>query len=312
MALSDLVEAMRHWVHELLEQTVIKEKLPQTMRDALIRVTKLVESSPDYLFRTNKAEEIYEEIHECADLGGLAKSIFDIAALFHFQHGSIFLISPGRINTIWMSRVCTSLPERWLRKYKERAYQFIDPAAIKATNSNSPSLVTRCASNSPMAKAFWNDAEAFGVGSACVVFRIQLESGAVLGFSLTSQRYSKRIIEDLALDMSDLNVLTNEVAARFEKLSAAYSQPERALTMDDLAFLRLLLVNVDATKAQKFRAFLSSSAAMQTSIATKLGADNILQAFAIAINCGMLDDLPLGESEINSLFASLSGFQAIN
>lgn len=300
---------MRHWVHELLE-AVIKEKLPQTMRESLIRLAQHAEGSPDYLFRTSKVEEVHKRIHNSADLEELEKCIFDVATLFDFQYGSIFLIASGDRSAIWMRRVCTTLPERWLQQYKERAYQFMDSAAIKAMSSDAPSLVTRCASDSPIAKAFWDDAEACGVGSACIVFRIQLDSAAVLGVSLTSQGYYKSIAERLVLDMSDLRVLAREFAKRFEELSVADAQNERVLTTDELAFLRLLIANVDVTKAQDLRAFISSSAAMEASIARKFAVDNIFQAVTIAFGRGMLDDLLVGESKVNSLLASLSGLQS--
>ena len=38
---------------------------------------------------------------------------------------------------------------------------------------------------------------------------------------------------------------------------------------------------------------------------------NVFQAIAVAIGGGMFDDLPFEESEVNSLFANLSGLQAL-
>jgi hypothetical protein len=162
-----------------------------------------------------------------------------------------------------------------------------------------------------MAKGFWDDAEKFGIGSVCMVFRIELRSGAVLGFSLTSQGHSKSMIEKLALDMSDLSVLANEAAVTFENLSALGAQNERVLTLEEITFLRLLLVNVDVTKAEDFRGLFSSTAAMQANIARKLGVGNVFQAIAVAIGRGMFDDLPFEEGEVNSRFASLPGLQAL-
>lgn len=302
---------MRHWVHELLEQTVTKNQLPQAIWSSLMRLAKFVEESPDYFFRTSKAEKICEDLQDCKDLGDLAKCIFDIATSFGFQHGAIFLLSSGKRNTVWVHRVCTSLPEKWLRHYKERRYQFIDPVIVKAMNSEAPSIVTRSASDSPMVRKFWDDAETFGIGSVCMVFRVELRSGAVLGLSLTSQGHSKNAVQKLALDMSDLSVLAHEAAVIFENLSALGAQKECDLTLDELSFLRLLLANGDAVKAGDFRAFFSSNAALQTSIARKLGVKNVFQAIAVAIGRGMFDDLPFEESEVNSLFSNLPGLQAL-
>jgi len=119
------------------------------------------------------------------------------------------------------------------------------------------------------------------------------------------------MIEKLALDMSDLSVLANEAAVTFENLSALGAQNERVLTLEEITFLRLLLVNVDVTKAEDFRGLFSSTAAMQASIARKLGVGNVFQAIAVAIGRGMFDDLPFEEGEVNSLFASLPGLQAL-
>lgn len=302
---------MRHWVHELLEQTVTKKQLPQGIWSSLIRLAKFVEESPDYFFRTSKAEKICENLQDCADLGDLAKCVFDIATSFGFQHGAIFLLSSGKRNTVWVHRVCTSLPEKWLRHYKERRYQFIDPVIVKAMNSEAPSIVARSAKDSPMVKEFWDDAETFGIGSVCMVFRVELRSGAALGLSLTSQGHSKNLVQNLALDMSDLNVLAHEAAAVFENLSALGAKKECDLTLDELSFLRLLLVNGDAVKAGGFRGLFSSNAALQTSIARKLGVQNVFQAIAVAIGRGMFDDLPFEDDEVSSLFANLPGLQAL-
>ena len=302
---------MRHWVYELLERTVAKEQLPQALWDSLMRLAKVVEESSDYFFRTSKAEKIYGDLQDCADLGDLARCVFDIATSFGFKYGTIFLLSSGSRNTVWTHRVCTSLPETWLRHYKEKGYQFIDPVILTAVNSETPTLVTRSAGESPMIKSFWDDAEVFGIGSVCIVFQIKLRSGAILGFSLTSQGYSKNTIEKLALDMSDLSVLANEAAATFENLSALGAQTESALSLDELTFLRLLIANGDAAKAGDFRAFFSSNAALQASIARKLGVKSVFQAIAVAVGRGMFDDLPFEEGEVNSLFANLPGLQAL-
>lgn len=302
---------MRHWVHELLEQTVTKEQLPQPLWDSLMRLARIVEEGPDYIFRTSKAEKICDDIQDCPDIGGLARCMFDIATSFGFQHGTIFLLSSGKRNTVWTHRVCTSLPEKWLRHYQERKYQFIDPVIVRAMTSKAPSLVSRSANDSPMVKQFWDEAEMFGIGSVCLALRVELKSGAVLGLSLTSQGYSKNTIEKLALDMSDLDTLAREAAATFENFSALGAQNKYELTLDELSFLRLLLVNGDAAKAGEFRAFFSSNSALQTSIARKLGVKNVFQAIAVAVGRGMFDDLPFEESEVNSLFANLPGLQAL-
>ena len=55
---------MRHWVHELLEQTVTKKQLPQVIWGSLMRLAKFVEESPDYFFRTSKAEKICEDLQD--------------------------------------------------------------------------------------------------------------------------------------------------------------------------------------------------------------------------------------------------------
>ena len=302
---------MRHWVHELLEQTVTKKQLSQDIWGSLMRLAKFVEESPDYFFRTSKAEKICEDLQDCRDLGDLAKCIFDIATAFGFQHGTILLLSSGIRNTVWVHRVCTSLPEKWLRHYKERRYQFIDPVIVKAINSEAPSIVTRSANDSPMVRKFWDDAETFGIGSVCMVFRVELRSGAILGLSLTSQGHSKNAVQKLALDMSDLSVLAHEAAVIFESISALGAHKECDLTLDELSFLRLLLVNGDAVKVGDFREFFSSNAALQASIARKLGVKNVFQAIAVAIGRGMFDDLPFEESEVNSLFANLPGLQTL-
>ena len=303
---------MRHWVRELIEMATANQNLSDEMQKGLRRMCEYIESADVYFFRREEAEKISDDLHDCDSLVDLARSLFDIATMIGFQNATLFLVKNGRKSVTWRKRVCTTLPETWLRRYKEMKYQFVDPVVLAAYSGSPAGFVRRSKGDAPVVESFWADAEKHGIGASCWRTNIQLSSGAIVGISLTDNSGRKNAEQRLFLDMSDLMVLAEQAAHTFEEIECFGAEPKDLLTEDELRFLRVVLTADDPKEAMKLPFLFGSKSSIQASIARKLGVRNLLQAVVIASGNGWLDDLPFEEDEVELALTTLHGMNLIS
>jgi hypothetical protein len=264
-----------------------------------------LEESEQYFFRTNEADSLLDEIQISGEPWELSNIIHDIATRYGFKYGSIFLLRPGRSRILWEHRVCTSLPEHWLRRYKDKEYQFIDPVILRSFSQNTPNFAFPEANDSPVVSDFWRDAVRHGIGSTVYFGKHELDSGAAVGFSFTSENSSVACRKRINLDESDIFQLTGAMAEVFEEVSALGNQKVNSLSKEELNFLKSILSGRPVNSPINYSGFKVCPKGVQASILRKLGVRNIFQAISTATAQGWFNDIPYLEDEVHTIFENV-------
>jgi len=296
---------MRHWINVVLEECADKDGIPEDVWKSLSRASKIISDAEDYHFRTPRAEVLYDKIQAAGKIQDISHELYEVAINFGFQHGTLFLVQSGEKGGFWSHRVCTSLPEAWLRHYQEKNYQYVDPAILSSITSIQPVFVGRAPNEPPLVTQFWDDAEKYSVGTTVYCGSHKTENGAIVGFSFLSRNSAHACRKKIRLDESDIFFLTEALAEIFEQLSATGSGDKETLSEQELFFLRSALfgkpihepINVNGCKVHP--------KSIQASISRKLGVDTILQAVTIAALRGWLDEVPYSNGEVHTIFENL-------
>lgn len=296
---------MRHWINVVLEECVDKDGIPDNVWKSLSRASKIISDSDDYSFRTSEAEALFDETQVAGSIQDLSHLVYQIALHFGFHHGTLFLIRAGAKGGLWSHRVCTSLPETWLRHYKENNYQYIDPAILHSITSGEPEFVNCNADDAPLVKTFWDDAKRHAIGTTVYCGSHKTRNGAVVGFSFLSKNSVLACKKKIRLDESDIFFITQSLAEIFEELSATGSGNVEALSEQELIFLRSALLGRPVNEPMDYGGFRVCPKSVQAAIRRKLGVDTILQAIAIAASRGWLDETPYTNGEVHTIFENL-------
>lgn len=302
---------VRHWVRDALEDAL--SDAPRLSEEAcrdIRRIAEIVEGSLPYAFRSDELGRLSETVDEVATLDELSALSLEIAQAAGFQHASIFVLRLGRAAP-FRQRICTSYPEPWIARYKQKSYQFVDPVMSHAAQCETPFTFADVRGTGPLVDAFWEDARAHGIGAHGICYPVSLPDAARLGISFccaSPEPVARRTIRRHA---SDLGMLAEQLAGAFSYLSRISQSPERVLSTVELRFLHTLLTHDDPETALKSMPAFGSVRSMQNAIKRKLGVRSVFQALGIASASGWFDDLPYDHSEVTHATLGLSGWGLI-
>lgn len=296
---------MRHWIDVVLDECVSKDGIPDDVWKSLSRASKIISEADDYHFRTARAEILFDEAQVVGKIHDISHQIYDMAVHFGFQHGTLFFIQAGERGGIWSHRVCTSLPETWLRHYKENNYQYVDPTILHSITSEQPKFLSPVDSDPPLVKKFWDDAKRFAIGTTVYCGSHRTRSGAAVGFSFLSRNSVHACRKKIRLDESDIFYITQALAEVFEELSARGNGNVETLSEQELQFLRLALLGKPMSEPVNYGGFKVCPKSVQAAISRKLGVDTILQAVATAASRGWLDDASYSSGDVHTIFENL-------
>lgn len=300
---------VQHWINAILEECVNKDGISDEIWKSISRASRIISESEEYHFRTERAEALFDETQTIGKIQDLSHQLFDAAMHFSFQHGTLFLIRAGSNGGIWTHRVCTSLPETWLRHYKENNYQYVDPAILHSISLGHPTLISRNSDDPPLVAKFWDDAERYSIGTTVYCGSHTMRSGAVIGFSFLSRNNEHACKKRIRLDESDIFHISQALAEMFEALSATGNGNVESLSEQELLFLRSALLGRSMNDPIDYGGFKVGPKSVQATISRKLGVDTILQAVAIAASRGWLDEASYSSGEVHTIFANLPNIE---
>lgn len=289
---------MRHWVRAVLDEATDGSggHTPETHRD-LRRIISLIEDREFYSFRTPVLEDLANEIVECTDLEALSKLMWSVAVQCGMQHATIFVLRQGD-GVAFRTRISTSYPLEWVERYQTKSYQFQDPVVAHAQTCDTAFSFHDLSTDNPMTEAFWEDAEAHGVGRNGLCQAFSFSSGTRIGVSFAYSRSADAFRQTLALNATDALCLAQIGAEAFVYL-ARISQPSNpSLSAAELRFLHLLVTGDDPQDALSVTPGYGSNKSLQASIRSKLGVKTILQAVALASANRWFDDLPYDVQDV--------------
>lgn len=300
---------VRHWVRDVLDQALEAHEGEVDSRfcDDLRRIAEIVETHVSYAFRSTELEDLCDGLIEIETLHELSRLLWEAAVIAGFQYSSVFLLRQGNSNP-FQTRVCTSLPERWLRRYKEKSYQYVDPTVLRAFNAEEPFHFSEIPAGPPMVDAFWEDAEMHGVGRNGICFPVTLSDESKIGVSFCTSKQLDLATASARRHLSDLAFLSRQAAEAYGYLARANTNSNCQLNAAELRFLYVLMVSDDPQEALQVKSHYGSNRSLQDSICAKLRVRNILQAVAIASVNRWFDDLPYEENEVLHASQSLAGW----
>ena len=253
-----------------------------------------------YHFRSEQMDVIASNIINCETAHELAQHLWSAAKLAGFSYASVFVLSLGREGTPFRSKVCTSLPNSWLKLYRKRNYQLIDPVPREAYELQAPKLITRKLDDPPLVQSFWENAIRENVGSAVWVNTTNCIDGSKIAVTFNSFSPEQLINENLRWNESDLVVISDLAAEAFVRMNSIIGDIKEPLSVAELRFLQMLCNGHDLSHDGSTTANHEQSSSLQISIRRKLGVRSLTQAAVIAMNRGWFDELPWEHGEIST------------
>ena len=198
---------MSHWVRTLISDLELeRRKYPEHIRAGLNRVASFVENQYEYVFRLVALEDIYEEILVCEDIADLASLLMRTAEITGFEHVTIHIIDPGD-ETNFNTYLCTSYSRKWVKRYQEKSYKYIDPVAVRASAGDGVFHFSELDKTSPLVKDFWKDAVAHGVGENGYSIVTSKVNSVRVHACFAAKSSATETSEKIRLNESDLNHL---------------------------------------------------------------------------------------------------------
>lgn len=299
---------MPHWVQVLIEDTAKQaHPLPNHVLDGLKRVERIVQSSDRFHFRTDEFEDIADNISVCCDLNELARLLWQAATAAQFQNFSLFMLEQGRA-PIFSTRLCTSWKKSWVTQYCRKSYQFVDPVANRAHQTDGSFKFSELSQSCPMLDEYWQDAEAHGIGrnGYCHVLTRPDQSRLAMAFYTSNDE--ARTDEIIRLNGYDLRIIAELAIECFCYLAAPRGIDDIELTTEELYFLHTLATSPNPEAALALQPLYGSNKAMQASIRNKLNVSTVFQAISVATARNLFDALPIYEEEVLRPYPALSGW----
>lgn len=287
-----------HWFQDMEKQ--LREKLPE-MDESLERDLDALRchimALPSHVFRTLALKDLTARIASETSLLELAEHLLSAARNTGFLHTTLFVLRQGS-GAAFKSRVCTSYPPDWLKTYKARNYQYVDPVLTRALMENAAFEFSDVRGDSPMERAFWADAEDYGIGTEGLTIPVHLRCGAKLAISFSSDKDAATVSALRREHESDLKVVAAMACEVFARMARDDAVTLNTLDSDELQFLRLLVTQDDPESALDEFGGLAAVKALQASILEKLGVSTILQAIALTSLDPCFDDAPFVTSDV--------------
>lgn len=289
---------MQHWVREILADIAgCADDLSPEIRGNFERICALIEEREDYAFRTERLDGIAGDVSECVSIEEFPQLMWAGAVECGFDHVTVFILRHGR-GGAFRSRICTSYPKAWVKRYHEQAYQFIDPAVGAMMESNGPFEFSELPVDCPMVEAFWEDAKAHRIGSNGICVAFDLPSGARIGVTYATQKTDNPLRNTLRHNCSDVVELARIGAEVFAATFQRAPMSAEALSTDELRLLYRLVSEDNLEQALKVNPRNGSYIALLNSIKARLGVKTIIQAISVASENRWFDQLPYDVQDV--------------
>lgn len=300
-----------HWIYDWEER--LREEVPgmsPLLERDIARVREAVLSRNSYLFRNIKLEQLADDISEEMEISRLPKLLWQAAITSGFQNASLFVLRVGK-GRLFESRVCSSYPEAWRRRYIEKKYQFVDPVVRLATTRKTAFTFAEAKGSSPIEAEFWADAERFGAGCDGLVIPVELDCEALIVITFSSSLNLTLVENRCKEHVNDLTIVSKLAAEAFSFLARSQPFEKSELSQDELRYLYVLATSDQPAEARLLKPMFGSAVSVEQSIRQKLGVKSILQAVAIASRENFFADLDFNDFDVNPLCRRLHGWDFI-
>lgn len=296
---------MNHWVKTVFEDLTWGNKnVSEQLRSDIIRIVEIFECSDVHHFRTEDLENMANELYEADNVTELSSLMWKITTTLAFQNFAIFVLKQGP-GMAFNPKICTSCNAKWVARYVDQGYQYVDPVMTKASENDGCFLYSELPVGSPVVETFWQDADHHRIGRNGVCFCIARRDGSKIGVSFSTQDTANKVQEIFYANSYDMNFIAQIAADVFCYAATDTLLSDDTLTEAELRFLYVLSTSPNPQDAIKVTSSFGSNTSLQASIRAKLGVETVYQAVARAAARGWFDQLPFTEGDIMKSFPTL-------
>ena len=213
------------------------------------------------------------------------------------SHCTLHVISEAA-STNFSTKVLTTYPEAWISRYVDRRYFAIDPVGPACFTTDYGFFWDRFDRNAPVARTFWEDSAAHGIGPAGYTRPIVTERGDRLAISVSSRLDPDTFRDRFERYEDDLFNLGIYLADSFCRLASDDRPDTFNPTDDQLRILRALALGVTEDDLRQRSYQYGSYATLERSICTLFRTKTVVQAAILATRIGLLADAPLTKADI--------------
>jgi hypothetical protein len=220
-----------------------------------------------------------------------------MASSFGVAHCTLHVISEAP-STNFTTKVLTTYADKWISRYIDRRYSFLDPVARACHGLDRGFFWSELDRETPILRGFWADAAAHGVGPAGYTRPILTERGDRLAISLASaeddESFRDRIYR-LESDIFNLGIFLSET---FCRLASEDRPPSFNPTDDQLLILRAIAMGADEAELSARSYQYGSWNTLERSICALFRSRTVAQAAVLAARIGILANAPLTRADV--------------
>lgn len=232
-----------------------------------------------------KLEQVLEDLDAASGLDGLERAMFDLRDALQVNH-----IIYHWVDSAGDQYGCTTYPDDWADRYRERNYHRIDPVILGCFQRFHPVDWKRLDWSGKASKAFLKDALSHGVGNQGYSIPIRGPNGQ---FALFTANHAcdddtwSEFIDTYSRDLLLISHFFNRKALEFE----TGRQPENARSLSPREVDAMTLLALGYSRAQVAHSLAISEHTLRVYIESarfKLGALNTTHAIATAMSRGLI------------------------
>ncbi len=290
---------MAGWAEESMREAV--ELLARAGRSDLATDLNRIQARVDFddldVLRCVGTDRIADAILEAQSFSELIALLGKLAKAMHLSHCTLHVISEAA-STNFSTKVLTTYPEAWISRYIDRRYFAIDPVGPACLATDHGFFWDRFDCSAPVARTFWDDGAAHGIGPAGYTRPIVTGRGDRLAISVSSDLDPETFRDRFERYEDDLFKLGIYLADSFCRLASDDRPDTFNPTDDQLHILRALALGVPEDDLRQRRYQYGSYAALERSICALCRTKTVVQAAILATRIGLLADAPLTKADI--------------
>ena len=290
---------MGGWAKESMREAI--ELLARSGRNDLATDLNRIQARVDFndldVLRCVGTDGIADAILEAQSFSELIALLGKLAKAMGLSHCTLHVISEAA-STNFSTKVLTTYPEAWISRYVDRRYFAIDPVGPACLDNDHGFFWDRFDRNAPVARTFWEDSRAHGIGPAGYTRPIVTERGDRLAISVSSPLDPESFRDRFERYEDDLFNLGIYLADSFCRLASDDRPDTFSPTDDQLRILRALALGVTEDDLRQRSYQYGSYATLERSICALFRTKTVVQAAILATRIGLLADAPLTKADI--------------
>lgn len=300
-----------NWFAEVLDDLIAQnERLGPDALAELRRARDRISKEVGFPPRNPATETILRQIEDAETLDQVAGVFGSVPREFGFEEATLIVLNEG--GRYLSRRVLSTLPEDWWETYHGLRLFDGDPLVEGIISREHELYLDELIPKHDAPMRYLKAAQARGIGTNGVIFKIAYPTGLVAGVVLNTLRtpdYARSQYRKYRDDLHAIAYATCDAMVYFSSVGASTMAP---LTGEEIHFLRLIALSEDPARALSMDCRYGSARNIQMQIVRKLGVKSIFQAVLIATRRGLLDAAIFHPSEVVFTRPHIAGWDMLD